>query len=520
MSIDRPHYNDFDALVHLDQLNTPIWVFDVDRHGIWWANRSGLAFWKAQSLEEIRARDFSSDSETVRLRLRKIVEAPLGRGAIQEAWTLYPHESPATVNLDLRPALIEEGRNAVLIEASAVLDLNANPEALRILEAVRSSSILVSTFSLSGDLLSQNPAAYECYSGGSFEQQKTDLNQRFSASEVGQKILQAITNSGSFRAELEVITGRGLRIHYVMASRGRDPVSGQQVAVINEEDRTEPAALRQQLKALNEQLEQRVDQRTRALQQANVSLRAEIRERQLVEDKLRSAQRMEAIGKLTGGVAHDFNNILAVIMGNLYLLDNKDDQVEAAADLIGKAVASGTELTQRLLAFSRKQPLSPSSLALKPLIDDTVVLLTRTLGPAITITVDVAQDVGSVLADRGQLENALLNIALNSRDAMVSAGSLSISCTNLTVGPENEEQFEDLEPGSFVTLEIRDTGEGMSEEVRQHAFEPFYTTKEVGKGSGLGLSMVYGFVRQSGGTARIEPAAPAGTVVRLILPRS
>ncbi len=504
----------------MDPLNTPIWVFDVDRHEMWWANRSGLAFWKAQSLDEMRARDYSSDTETVRLRLRKIVEAPLGRGAIQEAWTLYPHETPTTVNLDMRPVLIDEGRNAVLIEASAVLDLDENSDVLRILEAVRSSPILVSTFTLSGELLSQNPAAHECYGGLSYEQQDSDLSQRFYDPTVAGKILQAVTDQGRFRAELEVTTGRGLRVHYIMASRGRDPVSGQLVAVINEEDRTEQAALRKQLKTLNEQLEQRVHQRTQALQQAVASLREEIRERELIEEKLRRAQRMEAIGKLTGGVAHDFNNILAVIMGNLYLLDNKDDQVAAAADIIGKAVTSGTELTQRLLAFSRKQPLSPSCLALKPLIDDAAVLLSRALASTITITVDVSEDVWPVLADQGQLENALLNIALNSSDAMSSTGTLTVTGTNLSVGPDNAERYDDLKPGDFVELVVRDNGSGMSEEVRQHAFEPFFTTKEVGKGSGLGLSMVYGFVRQSGGTARIEPNLPNGTTVRLILPRA
>ncbi|MEM6934823.1 MAG: response regulator [Pseudomonadota bacterium] len=516
----RPHYRDYSDLASFDPLKTPVWIFDVDRHSMWWANRSALSFWKADSIAALQARDFSTDSETVRLRLKRIVEAPDPASSVRETWTLYPDQSPVTVNLDMRPVLIAEDRNALMIEASAELDLTQNPDALRILEAARSSAILVSTFSLEGRLLTQNPAANARYAGLEPDPGQTELMGRFENPSVAEKILAAVANEGLFEGEVAVRTAAGIRIHDVIASKGRDPVSGEFVTVLNEEDRTQESRLRRELEALNNELERRVQERTEALEQANESLKTEIRERQMVEEKLRSAQKLEAIGKLTGGIAHDFNNILAVVMGNVDLLDGQSDYFDKARSAIREASERGADLTQRLLAFSRRQPLSPQSIKLSDLLEGTVEMLRRTLGETINIVVRDCADEWPIFADPGQLENAIVNIALNARDAMPDGGELAFACRKLSLPAQAPPTFEELVAGEYVVLCIADTGSGMTAEVQTQAFEPFFTTKDVGQGSGLGLSMVYGFARQSGGLARIISQSNAGTTLELILPRS
>ena len=243
----------------------------------------------------------------------------------------------------------------------------------------------------------------------------------------------------------------------------------------------------------------------------------DLTERLKSEEALRQAQKMEAVGQLTGGVAHDFNNLLTVIGGNLDLI--KENKV-LDAELMGhieKAVSRGAELTQRLLAFSRKQPLLPRAIDLSELVVGMTGLLRRSLGEEIVVQIDLDEVCWQAMADPGQVEAALLNLALNSRDAMPRGGTLTISCHNTTVRPEDELE---VSPGDYVALTISDTGTGMTPEVLARAYEPFFTTKEVGKGSGLGLSMVYGFAKQSGGDLRIVSSPEQGTSVSLFLPRT
>jgi CheY-like chemotaxis protein len=237
------------------------------------------------------------------------------------------------------------------------------------------------------------------------------------------------------------------------------------------------------------------------------------------------------VGQLTGGVAHDFNNLLAVILGNAELLAERlgtDDRQVAA---VMRAAGRGAELTQRLLAFSRHQPLKPRAIDMAGRVAGMTELLTRTLGATIEISVTSAPGLWRASADPGQLENALLNLAINARDAMPEGGRLSISTANaslepgeiaaLLAGQAPEAALEAArEPGDYVVLSVSDTGTGMNPAVLARVFEPFFTTKDVGQGSGLGLSMVYGFARQSGGFVAIESAPGHGTTVRLYLPRT
>ncbi|NNE84121.1 MAG: PAS domain S-box protein [Alphaproteobacteria bacterium] len=237
------------------------------------------------------------------------------------------------------------------------------------------------------------------------------------------------------------------------------------------------------------------------------------------EEKLRQSQKMEAIGQLTGGVAHDFNNLLAVITNNAELLGDKigDDRLLAT---IERAATRGAELTQRLLAFARQQPMEPQAIDLAELIPGLLDLIRRTLGKPVKVSVDIPKGLWPVLADRGQLENALLNLSINARDAMPSGGRLEICCSNVELRDGDLGASDEMAAGEYVQISVRDTGFGMPKEVAERAFEPFYTTKGVGEGSGLGLSMVYGFARQSGGYAVIDSTPAEGSEIKLCLPRS
>jgi CheY-like chemotaxis protein len=241
------------------------------------------------------------------------------------------------------------------------------------------------------------------------------------------------------------------------------------------------------------------------------------------EAQVRQAQKLEAIGQLTGGVAHDFNNILTVITGSIEMLsDGVQDRPLLAqiATMIGAAATRGADLTQRLLAFARQQPLRPRSTDINALVVDAAGLLRPTLGEQIEIESMLAHDAAPALIDPSQLSTAILNLALNARDAMPEGGKLTLETRNVVLDADYAGQNNDVEPGNYVMIAVSDTGEGIPGTLLDKVFEPFFTTKEVGKGSGLGLSMVYGFVKQSHGHIKIYSEQGHGTTVKLYLPRA
>ena len=238
------------------------------------------------------------------------------------------------------------------------------------------------------------------------------------------------------------------------------------------------------------------------------------------ETRLRHAQRLEAVGQLTGGVAHDFNNLLAVILGNAELFAEDLGGTNAYLEAILRASARGAELTQRLLAFSRQQPLDPRPFDPARLTREMSGLLARALGETVEVEVAAEEGLWPALADPGQVENALLNLAINARDAMPDGGKLTIECRNAQLDHSYVARNPDATVGEYVALAVSDTGSGMPPDVQGRAFEPFFTTKEVGKGSGLGLSMVYGFAKQSGGHASIYSEEGRGSTVTIYLPRT
>ncbi|AQR72827.1 PAS domain-containing hybrid sensor histidine kinase/response regulator [Sphingomonas sp. LM7] len=273
-------------------------------------------------------------------------------------------------------------------------------------------------------------------------------------------------------------------------------------------DVTESKQQEARLRELNDTLETRVEQ--------------EVAERREAEEALRQAQKMEAVGQLTGGIAHDFNNLLTVIIGNVDTVlrrfeSGADPRARRSLESALKGAERAASLTQRLLAFSRRQPLEPKTIDVARLLAGMSDLLTRSISESIAIQIVTETNLWRVEADPHQLENVILNLAVNARDAMPAGGGLTIDARNVEVGEEAAR--DGALPGDYVAISVSDSGIGMSPETVAKVFDPFFTTKEVGKGTGLGLSMVYGFVKQSGGHVTIDSTEGEGTTVRLFLER-
>ena len=256
---------------------------------------------------------------------------------------------------------------------------------------------------------------------------------------------------------------------------------------------------------------------------AELAARAEMAAREEAETQLRQIQRMESIGQMTGGIAHDFNNMLAVIIGSLDMARRRSGDPERVERHIGNAqegAQRAATLVARLLAFARRQPLAPTTIDPNTMVAGMIDLLGRTLGEQIEIVTDLAAETWPISADPGQLENVILNLAINARDAMEHGGELAISTANRPLDTDYARANPDVLPGDYVVFAVADRGSGMSDAVRAQAFDPFFTTKPVGKGTGLGLSQVFGFVKQSGGHVVIEARDGGGTIVRVFLPRA
>jgi PAS domain S-box-containing protein len=252
----------------------------------------------------------------------------------------------------------------------------------------------------------------------------------------------------------------------------------------------------------------------------NVGTIEDITLRKELEAQLRQSQKMDAVGQLAGGVAHDFNNLLTVIKMNVELaLEDLGAEHPLHADILEVARAAGraAALTRQLLAFSRQQVLQPQVIDLNVVIADLQKMLARLIGEDIDFTLDLADDLGFVLADPGQLEQVLVNLAINARDAMPRGGSLTIATRNVELSPLEASRHPDARPGPYVAVALRDTGAGMTPDVQARIFEPFFTTKELGKGTGLGLATVYGIVTQSGGFLDVKSAPGRGAVFTVYL---
>jgi len=262
-------------------------------------------------------------------------------------------------------------------------------------------------------------------------------------------------------------------------------------------------------------------ERTKELTAANLRLEREIVQRRVAEDKLRQAHKMEAIGQLTGGIAHDFNNLLTAVVGHLEMAEARvvgDSRTRGLIEAALRAADRGATLTRHLLAFARRQHLEPRSVDIAVVVDGVEKMLRQTIGPDIRLVIQVGFDLPPAWVDPNQLELAILNLALNARDAMPIGGTLRISAQSARA--EAGVSPPDLSVGNYLVVSVSDTGTGMNPEILARAFEPFFTTKEAGRGSGLGLSIVHGFAAQSGGSVQITSSLDNGTNVDLWLPRA
>jgi signal transduction histidine kinase len=325
---------------------------------------------------------------------------------------------------------------------------------------------------------------------------------------VQERLRRAIEQGAPYEAEYELVGGDVRRRVVARGALQTGPDGARRLvgAVI---DISAEKEAQDALRLLNASLEERVA--------------AEVAERFRVEDALRQAQKMEAVGQLTGGVAHDFNNLLTIIIGGLDTVRRNapDDNARLmrALDMAAQGAQRAVTLTSRLLAFSRRQPLDPKPLELNAVVRDSTELLHRTLGETIELEAVLAPRLWLVEVDQNQLENAILNLAVNARDAMPSGGKLTIETANTLLDESYAAVDSEVVPGQYAMICVTDSGVGMPKEVAARAFEPFYTTKDVGKGTGLGLSMVYGFAKQSGGHVTIYSEPGHGTTVKLYFPR-
>jgi signal transduction histidine kinase len=276
------------------------------------------------------------------------------------------------------------------------------------------------------------------------------------------------------------------------------------------------------LRKVNEELTKQIHERDEAVD----ALEREVRERLRTEDMLRQSQKMEAIGQLTGGIAHDFNNLLTVIAGNIELMEQRIGSLYAADSALARLAGAArrgadraTRLVQQLLAFSRQQTLCPKSADLNEVVIGAAELWRNPLGKDVEVETRTSLGLWKTRVDPNQMENVLLNLIVNARDALPGGGRITIETANAVIEKPRSTAYDAIDPGEYVVLTVRDNGVGMSREIIGKAIEPFFTTKEIGRGSGLGLSMIFGFVRQSGGFLDIVSEPGRGTSVALYLPR-
>jgi signal transduction histidine kinase/ActR/RegA family two-component response regulator len=327
----------------------------------------------------------------------------------------------------------------------------------------------------------------------------------------GSRTIEAMVNSTVLERPLHPAS---------LISAARAAVRARQRQRLAAEYLAERERAERQVREFADTLEQKVAERTRDLASANDRLTAEIAERERAEARLIQAQKMEAIGQLTGGIAHDFNNLLTVVVGSLDLALRRsaDDGVLRLVRNALKAAERGASLTAQMLAFSRRQRLSPVAVDINKIVGGMREMMARTIGPQVQVETDLEPDMWHALADPTQLEVMVLNLAINSRDAMPQGGHITIRTRNVHHVPDS--LATELDEGEYVCISVHDDGPGMPPDVLAHAFEPFYTTKEHGKGTGLGLAQLYGFAKQSGGAAKIDSEVGKGTAVAIYLPRT
>jgi len=503
----KQHFATRQALGPLDRLNTPIWVFDVDRHAMWWANRRALHFWRAPSLEALLARDFSGDSPTVRQRLAQVIDKTPPGEVATETWTLYPDNVPATVSLAITPVTVEDGRNAVMVESSAPLDLAGNDEALRLLEATRYTSLMVSTYALSGRLLSRNPAAIETYGQSNVPGGTGDLERHLGDPQIARALKESAAAGTPFVRDVKLRTAHGPRWHQVQARRGRDPRTGEGVIVVTESDVTERVQAEARLANLNVDLERRVRQRTAALERSNEQAIA-------ARNEAERANRIKS--KFLANMSHELRTPLNAILGfseiirlgvfgpvNDRYLEYVTDINRSAMDLLG--------LIDGLLDLAKieagKMILQEAEIDLRALLADALQMIGGTAqGRDKQMTLRCALSEVIVVADPRLMKQVALNLLSNAAKFTAAEGRVEVSLRLDQAG---------------VEVRFADDGIGIDADKLDLVFHPYeHGASYVGgvKSTGLGLPIARSFAELHGGTLHLESSLGVGTTAVLRLP--
>ena len=501
------HFNDRSAIRKYDALRTPIWVFDVERHGMWWANKSALKFWDAKSLEELLERDYSSDSDTVRQRLRQIVETTFVGDSVTETWTLYPKGHPVTVVLDMKPVTIETGTPAILIESTAPLDLRREPDALRILEAARYTPLMVSIFSLAGELLAQNPAASVAYTlpHGPETNGMNVLEARFVKPNAADALVKSCRRGHRHSGDFRVRTSKGTRWHHLDARPAQDPMTGDRSIVITEEDISSRKRAERQLESLNQTLERRVQERTHELDTA----------------RLAAIQANHAKSDFLATMSHELRTPLNAIIGFTDLLlngvygDLNDKQSEILAD-IGASGSHLFNLISDLLDASRieagRLELRETNVNLCAVVEEcTTALAPACKGKNVRILYQGIKASTQLFADHTRLKQILLNLISNAVKFTPGGGTVKLDTQQDT-------------KRNHLVLSISDTGVGVPEEMIPALFEPFSQASpdhgNLQRGAGLGLYIAKSLVQLHDGDISFQSRVGEGSCVTISLPQA
>ena len=496
----------------LDIFETPIWIFDIEKHAMWWANRAAIRFWNAPSMDELLKRDYSADSNTVRKRLQQIFDnAPLGQPTL-DSWTLYPGGNPVPVNLRYTPVKIgADQRDALLIEASISENEGIDSTDQRIVEATRYTSIMISYFTLDGDLLSMNPSATEAFSGakhaarnaGTAHRPGNDFLRRFSDQEEGQAVLRDIARGEEPAGEFRIATVNGDRWHRLNLHRGRDPVSALPVIVVVEEDVSTAKQAVLDLEHLNRTLEDKVSERTTAL---------ELARKQAVDAN-------RAKSDFLARMSHDLRTPLNAILGFSDILSTETTQKLAAQRFreygqnIHIAAGSLLTLVNDLLDLSRIEaeqfPIHPETIALRPLLEDTMEIF-RDSFDARNISLELAPSADvSVISDRRAVSQILTNLLSNGLKYTEPTGRVSLSLAAPT-------------PVTPAHIKIMDTGRGIPPDELSYVFDPYFRgSADVARennGTGLGLPICKRLADLISADLEIESRVSAGTSMSLFLP--
>ncbi len=494
-------------LAFYDDIRIPIWVFDVVRHKIWWANRSALQFWRASSVEDLCRRDFSSDSEMVRTRLMQVVQNTLPGEYASESWTLYPHGHPVTVVLDMQPVRIEEGRDAVLIQATTRLDMESDPQFLRLFEAARYTSLMISCFARDGRCLSENPAAQAAYDISLFREKFAPggLKLRFSRQRDYRKVLSAIERGEDIAGDFPMRTAAGRRWHHLDVRMGRDPVTGERIAVVTEEDIHARKQALEELARVNRDLDRRIAEQTRSLHQAL--------------DAARQASKAKSM--FLAKMSHELRTPLNAIIGFSEMIENEmlgPVQPPAYKDYAEYIHQSGQyllALISDILDLSKIDAggmvLHEGAVDLRRILEESIELLAGRLKEKnIELVKSSAGPSVPFWGDGVRLRQIFINIIGNAVKFTPSGGRIEITCRVTDDGG--------------IMVRIADNGTGIEASDLPKLFMPFtqgaQDASQPQEGTGLGLSIAKSLVELHDGRIAVDSVYGEGTTVSMIFPAS